>query len=333
MFTAQSPLADRDRDDGQAYRERRAVRAGGGAGRPAPLPAPLPATLAGRIRFEVRVTIRLLADNSSAAVVPPVLFTAAVGLRQGLAAADLARHVAAAAVLFLLFLYVFDTANQAAGAAEDALNKPYRPIPSGLITREGVLTRLSIALPLYTLAGLLTETIGWVLLWQTVSLGLNLLSNPRHYVVVKPVAMVLGTLAQLAAAWELVTPLDGEGWRWVLVVTAACNLPMCFEDVRDMAGDRRIGRRTLPLMLGHWPVRIWFALNMAALPATLHVLLFSHGHAGQAVVLGCDALVAVPAWTAGARSLLRREARADRVTYLLFTGIYAVILSCAFALL
>jgi len=289
--------------------------------------------LLGGLHFEAGITVRMLVDDASSAILPPVLFTAAVCSHYRLDAADTMRHLGVNLLLFTLYLYIFDASNQARGAREDALNKPYRPIPAGLITSKGMTRRLWCALPLYTLLGWATGTLPWVLLWQAVVLAHNLLSSPRYYVVFKPIAMTLGIVAQLAAAWSSVAPLDRVGWSWVLVLAFAYNVPLPFEDVRDMAGDRQIGRRTLPLMTGHWPVRIWFAVNMALLPLVLHILLFAPTHPRQSTLFACDLVVAALTWTAGATSLLVRTVRADRFSYLVYTFSYAAALACGYVLL
>jgi 1,4-dihydroxy-2-naphthoate octaprenyltransferase len=288
---------------------------------------------AARLRFEMAVTARLLADNASASSLPPLLFTAVACAHYQTSSAKTILYLTTSAVLFVFYQYVFDTSNQARGVQEDMLNKPYRPIPSGMITSQGALRRFWCAMPLYTLLGWLTGTLVWVLLWQAVVIGLNLVSAPRHYFIAKPIAMILGTIAQLAAAWQIVAPLDSVGWSWVLVLAITFNLPLPFEDVRDMDGDRRIGRRTLALLIGHWPVRIWFAITMTALPITLHLLLLAPSHAGVFAVVACDTAIVALSWTAAARSLLLRTVPADRVTYLLGTFTYCVAMGCGLVVL
>ncbi|MGP3683163.1 UbiA family prenyltransferase [Streptomyces sp. IBSNAI002] len=216
----------------------------------------------------------MLADNCLA-IGAAVTFTAAACgyFRKGWV--DSVESICISLVLFVAYLYIFDSSNQARDAEEDRVNKPHRPIPMGLLTPSEAMHRFWLAMPIYTLLGFLSGTIEWTLLWQGVTVFLNLLSHPRQYFYVKPVAMLLGTIAQLAAAWQLVGPIDRTGWTWVLTVSIGFNLALIFEDVRDMDGDRRIGRRTLALMLGHWPVRIWFFVVMVCLPAFLHGYLFA----------------------------------------------------------
>lgn len=285
-----------------------------------------------RIRFEAEVAARLMADNAAAAILPPLLFTAAASEHYRLDVFTTVQRLAASTALFTLYLYVFDASNQAHDPTEDRVNKPHRPVPRGLITPQGARRRFQWAMPIYTLTGWLTGTLVWVLLWQALVVVLNCLTTPRQGVRIKPLVMLLGTIAQLAAAWRIVAPLDATGWTWVLVISIAFNLPLPFEDVRDMAGDRQIGRLTIALTIGHWPVRIWFASVMACLPIALHLLLFAPSHAGP-TVLACDTAIAALSWTAAACGLLIRTVFADRVTYLLYNFTYCAALASGLVLL
>lgn len=104
--------------------------------------------------------------------------------------------------------------------------------------------------------------------------------------------------------------------------------PLIFEDVRDMAGDSAADRRTLALMLGEWPIRVWFATIMALIPVLAHVFLFHSVGAETWRVVLCDGSVSAVCWTTVVRSLTMRSVKSDRVTYQLFIFSYIVILSC-----
>ncbi len=285
------------------------------------------------LRRELSLTARMMADNSVVSIPPPVLFTAAACAYAGTDGAATALHLATSTVLFTLYLYVFDTVNQARSAEEDQANKPYRPIPSGLVHPSGLLRRFWCAMPLYTILGWALGVLEWTLLWQAVIISIYLLARPRDYLWAKPIAMLLGTIAQLAAAWQLVTPLDAAGWKWVLTISIVFNLPLRFEDVRDIEGDRRIGRRTLPLITGHWPVRIWFAAVLIGLPFALYFLLFAPSPTSTTATAICTLIIALMSWTAATHSLVRHTVRADRITYQLYCLTYAAALASGIALL
>lgn len=299
------------------------------------LPATLPPRhgLLTRLSRELKVTALLLADNAIAAFPPGLMFTAAACAHRGITGWALAPPLATSIVLFAFYSYVFDASNQATYAIEDRANKPYRPAPRGLLTPRGLLARFWCAMVLYTLLGWVTGTLIWVLLWQVTVIGLTLVARPRDYLWNKPIGMFTGTVAQLAGAWQLVTPLDVVAWSWILVLAVGYNLPLRFEDVRDMDGDAQLGRRTFPLIFGHWPVRIWFTLIMAALPVALYTLLLAPSPASDLATVSCTLVITALSWTAAARSLLLRNMRADRVTYQLYTLSYAVAVACGPVLL
>ncbi|NRQ30917.1 UbiA family prenyltransferase [Nonomuraea sp. NN258] len=286
-----------------------------------------------RVRFEIKLTRLLMADNALAATIPGLTFVAAACAYHDITGWSLARHLAVGCALFFLYQYVFDTSNQATGADEDQANKPYRPIPSGMTTPAGLMRRFWLGMAAYTLLGWLSGTLIWVSLWQAAVLGQNLLSKPRHYLYVKPLSMLAGTLALLATAWQSTGPIDATGWTWIWVLTLTFNVPLRYEDVRDVEGDRRIGRTTLPLLIGHWPVRLGFAVSMTVLPVLIHTMLFASTGAPAPAVAVATAILAAVCWTCAVRSLLRRTTAADKATYQLYCVTFNLSLACAVVLL
>ncbi|MGW7079935.1 hypothetical protein [Streptomyces sp. NPDC054866] len=72
---------------------------------------------------------------------------------------------------------------------------------------------------IYTLLGWQFGVLEWVLLWQAVVLFLNLVSKPGHYLWCKTPCMIVGTMAELAAAWQIVRPLDTTAVLWIAVIS------------------------------------------------------------------------------------------------------------------
>ncbi|KAF2167168.1 hypothetical protein M409DRAFT_22596 [Zasmidium cellare ATCC 36951] len=188
--------------------------------------------------------------------------------------------------------------------------------------------RFWVAMGLYTATGWRFGVLEWVLLWQTSTIVINISCPPRQYFWCKTLCMSMGIAAQLSQAWQLVAPIDAVGRQWITFMTVAYPPPLIFEDVRDMKGDDAAGRRTLALMLGEWPVRIWFAVIMGFMPVMVHVFLFSLVGAEIWRIVLCDSFVAVICWTTVVRSLTMRSVKADRATYQLFIFSYVVVLSC-----
>ncbi|MFE3114294.1 UbiA family prenyltransferase [Kitasatospora indigofera] len=254
-------------------------------------------------------------DNLLANVPSPLMFTVGACFRAHLSALGTLQHIGQIVVLQLLYGYVFDASNQARDAEEDRVNKPHRPVPAGLITSSGSLRRFWAVMPLYSLLGWKLGVLEWVVLFQLTTIFLNLLCPPRLYLWCKTPCMIISTVAQLAAAWQVVSPIDTTALLWILLIPFVFSLALPFEDVRDMAGDRAIGRRTPALILGHWPVRIWFAALLAGIPVLLHYALFLPTGASPGRTAVCDALVATACWLPAVRALTLRHTAADRITY------------------
>lgn len=204
---------------------------------------------------EVNITQRLLGSNASfgfglylAGLIPRMLSHPSDAISNpGLLIAE---------VLFaaLANIYVFDICNQALSPQEDALNRPSRPIPAGLLTVKGAYQR-------------------WILSWSIFPLLLVLLGSPRAakhlanfmawtffcYVWPKPghwfwrnlytptaLFFSLRSLNALVAlhipSAEMSPVLDGSFALWLF-------LTIHVQDFHDVEGDRALGRRTLPIVL------------------------------------------------------------------------------------
>ena len=72
------------------------------------------------------------------------------------------------------------------------------------------------------------------------------------------------------AAWTFVQPVTPLAWRWILVIAGIIFVLVSAQDLRDMEGDRHIGRRTVPLVFGEQPTRIGLAVGFALLPFVVH---------------------------------------------------------------
>lgn len=281
-----------------------------------------------RLVAEFEITWRMLADNILASFTPGLVVVLAVSIRSKLQTWQMGMNLMRASLLCILYTYSFDAANQARGADEDKINKPHRPIPSGLMTPGGAMRRFWIAMVFYTATGWGFGVLEWVLLWQASTVIINICCPHRHHFWCKTFCMSLGITAQLSQSWQLVAPIDSIGQQWIRFMAVAYPPPLIYEDVRDMLGDKAAGRETLALMLGAWPIRIWFAVIMSLMPALVHIFPFYPIAAETWRVVLCDATVASICWTTVIRSLTMRSVKADRLTYQLFIFSYIVILGC-----
>ena len=92
----------------------------------------------------------------------------------GSSTSDCVSAVLWALIYFFHYIYSFNLSNQYTGAEEDKINKPDRPILSGLVTVEGARFRWYVVTVLYHLAGLAIGNVWSSLLWILDYLAYNM---------------------------------------------------------------------------------------------------------------------------------------------------------------
>lgn len=275
--------------------------------------------------YEISVSWQFVARDLPGSVVPALFFMIAAWRSQAAPLNDLILGLIYGAILFWLYAYTFCVSNQIAGIEEDRLNKPDRPLVTGLISYRGAQQRWLASMVLYALCGWQFGVLEWVFLWQLVTMLYNFGGWSSHWLT-KNLSMALGSLAQLACAWQLIEPITPEARRWVILLSFVVFAIIAVQDLRDIAGDRAAGRRTLPLVWGETLTRALLTIGFSGLPVLLvNWMLRLQGY--TLAVLICGASLAVLSWIIAARISLYRTPQADHQTYTLFTLIYCAILA------
>jgi 4-hydroxybenzoate polyprenyltransferase len=280
-----------------------------------------------RVRFEARLSWLFMRRDISATIVPSLMFLAAAGLSRHLGATELLLALAAGTLYSWLYCYVFCLSNQIEGLEEDRLNKPDRPLPSGLVSVRGAHLRWALMMIAFALVGWWFGVLEWAVLWGGVVVLHNYGGWAKHWFT-KNLSMLLGVVAELAAAWEIVTPLTPVAWRWIGVLAIAVFSLASLQDLRDIEGDRANRRRTLPLVIGVDPTRWVLGAGFAILPVIIHVMLMQPAGLSWNVVL-CDIGLALVSLTIALRVVFYRTQPDDHQTYMLFTYWYCLALLSA----
>ncbi len=153
-----------------------------------------------------------------------------------------------------LGLMATNALNQCTDVDTDRINKPDRPIPSGLISlKEGY----SIVALLYiaTIAlAVSVNTTFFALTCMVVSLGIAYSIYPfrlkdRFILSNLSIAVGYGTLNFLLG-WLVIKPIYDAPVYILFMLTAFDFFASISKDYRDMAGDMRYGVRTIPVVIG-----------------------------------------------------------------------------------
>jgi 4-hydroxybenzoate polyprenyltransferase len=191
----------------------------------------------------------------------------------------------------LTYGYVFDIANQTMAVEEDAINKPYRPIPAGLLSVEGARLRWAFSWCLFplVLAALSGPGAGALLiLWEIWVAFCYVWPKPNHWFFRNSFSGA-GQVILLRLLNEVVrnnTPdvdmrLDLDIWNAAFIMAT-----VHVQEFHDVDGDRRTGRKTLPLLLAtKGVIRLRQATAMALIAGSCMFLAWGWLNCGPGKVL------------------------------------------------
>jgi 4-hydroxybenzoate polyprenyltransferase len=280
---------------------------------------------------EVQLSWRFINHDCWTTIIPASLFVLAAAVHSSAAPTVLVIRAILGLLYFYLFIYGFTLTNQLAGMAEDRINKPFRPLVAGHCTRQSALRRAAVVLVAFPLLGWALGVAGWAVLWEAVFLLHNCAGLARNWLA-KDLIMGVGVFSQLAAAWQMITPLTAPVLHWVITLAVAITLLIPLQDLRDVRGDLAVGRRTFPVWAGERAARAYLAVGFTMLPVAVHVLLLGPSRA-RWVAWPVDGLLAVLNLTVAVRVLLLRTPEKDHKTYRIFELWYSILLASAVVVL
>ncbi|KAL6715096.1 hypothetical protein ACLMJK_007357 [Lecanora helva] len=174
-----------------------------------------------------------------------------------------------------LIPFCIDNQRQPGSIAEDAVNKPSRPLPAKRLTAEQARTWI---FTLYTTAFIFSLCVGGTSMCLAL-MGLGWLYNDRqmseHGWVTRNILTALGYAAFGVGALMVAMPtslaestISPKTWLWVLFLAGVIATTGHLTDMADLEGDKSRGRKTAPIVLGEnlvtWticlPVAVWSVL-------------------------------------------------------------------------
>ncbi|KAJ7098208.1 UbiA prenyltransferase family-domain-containing protein [Mycena crocata] len=222
-------------------------------------------------------------------------------------------------VYFTICVYSFDLANQINGIAEDRIDKPDRPLPSGRVSLRGAYIRWYATTAAHVAVSVKWGVLQWTLLGVLITIYTNFFGGNKHWITKNLLFIPIGTLCLLQAAWRLGGPIEARQWQWALTLSGVLGFVTNIQDLRDVEGDRIAGRQTLPLVLG--PSFRWV---MAGIICTTPIVCWEleflrHSHW---LVDYCGALLTLSMFYLAYRVFRGDSKSYDHQTYMLLTYIY-----------
>ncbi|KAH7130476.1 UbiA prenyltransferase family-domain-containing protein [Dendryphion nanum] len=215
-------------------------------------------------------------------------------------------------------LLIFNISNQRTptAVAEDKINKPHRPLPSGRISTESSRRLLLCVIPLVLALGWALQCWQETLLLFTATWMYNDLQGCDEDWVLRNALIALGYGLYSSAALRVVVgrgeSVTGMGIQWVGIVTAVMFVTQHICDIKDVEGDRIRGRRSAPIVLGDEMVR-WSVAAPVVVCSVLCPAFFGLGVRASLITLGMGALVA-------GRTVVWRDLKSDKLTWKLWAA-------------
>jgi 4-hydroxybenzoate polyprenyltransferase len=276
------------------------------------------------IRRELRISWHFIKYDWFSTIAPGTLFLLTTLITQHIPVWTWPLYLAKAIAYFWLYVYTFTLGNQTVGAIEDKLNKPDRPIPSGMVSVQGAKLRWYILSPVYLLVGLALGVGEWALLWFVAQTLYNF-QQWAHVWWKKNAIMGVGVLAQLAAAWQLVAPLTHASLLWISIFSLVIFVVIGMQDMRDVSGDIVMRRRTLPIRFGEMRARWMLAISVGLIPLVYYQFAVS-GQTLSLLGLIHVTIAMVMCLVISWRVIVLRSMHGDHVTYELLVLWYNIAL-------
>lgn len=210
-------------------------------------------------------------------------------------------------------LLPFNIFNQLSEEAieEDRINKPWRPLPSGMISREKA---ASLMLKHYILAIIVGASIGgWRQTLSLMFLGTwyNAGGGADKSFIVRNLINAAGILSFATGAMEVALGrrllITGPSIQWMGILASVIFTTVQTQDLYDMKGDSIRNRKTMPLVIGDVWTRWYTALTITTF-STFCPIYWSMEWYGFVLPLVLGAFIT-------ARTLKYRTPEADKRTF------------------
>ncbi|GGY07779.1 UbiA family prenyltransferase [Streptomyces minutiscleroticus] len=276
---------------------------------------------------EIRLSWLFISADRWTTVFPATCFVMAAVVHARLSVPEAAVTVVLGALYFWLFVYEHTLANQLVGVEEDRVNKPFRPLVTGRSSMRGARLRLIVVRIVFPLYGYCLGVLEWALMWQILSLLQHEYGWGRHWVG-RNLYAGIGVVAQLAAAWQIVTVITPDAWRWIVTLTVTVTFLMSVQDLRDITGDRAVHRSTMPLVFGETRTRVFLCCGFAVGPVAIHYFLMAPA-AQHWWIVATDVLLGALSLLLSVRVVLLRGREADQRSYRLVEQWYTLALAAS----
>ncbi len=257
-------------------------------------------------------------------ILSPIIFTAAAWDPETSSIPELLLFLGRAVILFGLFLLLFCISNQLVGIEEDKINKPDRPLVTGMISPKQAWIRWIIGMVLLSCLGWWCAVLQWVSVLQVSIVFYDFGGWGKHWLG-RTILLVIIAYSSLVTSWTMVIAPDNMAWQWILILSISFGLLINIQELRDLAGDGSVGRITLPIVIGEMPTRIILCIGFAIFLIVVHFVLMMPSGMSPTTLVSYLGQVIMSCLIMG-RLILYRSPDADEVSYQLTSYLYILLI-------
>ncbi|RAK96001.1 UbiA family prenyltransferase [Aspergillus ibericus CBS 121593] len=222
-----------------------------------------------------------------------------------------------------LNLLIFNLSNQRfpSSVSEDKINRPWRPLPAGLITSTQTRHLLLLMIPIVLGVSIYLSAWEETALLYTLNWTYNDLGGGDDGFVLRNVLLAIAFSQYNKGSLRVATcgkfDIPPRTCWWILITSALIGTTMHIQDIKDMEGDRAKNRRTVPIVWGDGPAR-WSVAVPVVVWSVVCPAFWGLGVLGYVLPVGVGVAIAC-------RTLLLRGVAADRMTWKMWTAWTGVI--------
>lgn len=277
------------------------------------------------LKNEIYATYLLLRRDFSASLIPGTFFATSIAVFNGGfdTGSALIIILLKAICYFFCYIYIFCLSNQIVGVEEDRINKPDRPIVTGLFSLHGAWIRLAIGMFIFPVTAFLiggSRLICLAIAWQLILVIYNFGGMHQHWLTKNLGFITAGTFVLLAAAYEIAQPNDlAPALGFILLISILFGVTLNLQDFRDEEGDRKAKRITLPIALGSIQARIVVAISILLIAPIIRAYRSYMELNNSATTLGIELILLMLNIVVAVRLLTKKTINEDHMTYMVHT--------------
>lgn len=222
--------------------------------------------------FELRMLWLFTKRDLIAVTFPGVLYTASALMYSQTSISKSIVPLLLSVIYFWLLLAFFCISNQICDIEEDRVEKPDRPIVSGKISVDCAKTRLLLVGVFNLLLALYLEILQYTVLY---SIGgvINNLITAKKYWNLRIYMAAIGVTLPIVIGWHMIAPIPIELWLWILYLKLCWCAFGPIQDMGDLDGDRKVGRKTFIIVNGESFTKRFIGVGGIALVIAFHFIL------------------------------------------------------------